>query len=208
MRSGTARAIIYCYLLIFASIPILLTSNSLGQISSQTNPAQIQPMCTAVLPFEVPFFYLDANRLSLTVTDMVEEAFFNTGRYGLIDRRALLQVLREQRMGVTELADPRSAAQVGKIVGVQVLVTGSINAFELQYVDTVLGRSLYRAVARLTARAVDAETAEVVGIARAGGEARGFHPPAHGRKAIGEIALEQAVKELVGKLDATLQKGK
>ncbi len=187
---------------IFVGLALVVVSTQHVHSQPQTQ------MRLAVLPFDIPFLYFDANALSTNVTDMVEEALFNTGHYRLVDRRTLLQALREQGIGLTALADPKTAAQMGKILGVQTLVTGTINVYEVQNLGTFFDTTLYRAVARLTARAVQTETSEVLGIARGAGEARGTHPPARGRKAVGELALEQAVKELVGKLDSMLQQAK
>lgn len=177
--------------------------------AAQIGVAQAQPMRLAILPFDIPFYYFNANALSTNVTDLVEEAMFNTGHYRLVDRRTLLQVLREQGLGLSALADPDTAAKVGKVLGVQALVTGTVNVYELQNLGTVFGTTtLYRAVVRLTARAVQTETSEVLGIARGAGEARGVHPPARGRKAVMEVALEESIKDLVGKLDGLLQQGR
>ncbi len=174
---------------------------ALGNASQAQNPPLMR---IAVLPFEecpaCPY------GISSNITDMVEEALFNTGHYTLIDRRTLLQVIREQGIGSTDLTDPKTVARVGKLVGVQTLVVGTINKFSIVNEGTSYNIQTYSATVRLTARAVKIETAEILAIASGDGLARGTNPPGFRREPATTGALKEAVKNLVDKLDAILQK--
>lgn len=55
--------------------------------------------------------------ISLGVTEMIEEAFFNGGRYHIVERRQLEQVFREQGSVNSGSIDPSTAARIGRILG-------------------------------------------------------------------------------------------
>lgn len=53
-------------------------------------------------------------------------AIIGAGRVNVIERRHLMKVLAEQKLGATSLFDPESVEKIGRILGVQALITGSI----------------------------------------------------------------------------------
>jgi TolB-like protein len=59
------------------------------------------------------------------ITGLVE-----TGRFDVIERRLLEKLLEEQKLGVTGAIDPTSAAQLGKILGVKTIVSGTVTSLE------------------------------------------------------------------------------
>jgi curli biogenesis system outer membrane secretion channel CsgG len=54
----------------------------------------------------------------------------NTGRFVVLERADLASVLREQQMGLTKIVGQETAAEVGKVLGAQLLVRGSVTEFE------------------------------------------------------------------------------
>lgn len=56
-----------------------------------------------------------------------------TGRFEIIERRLLQQILDEQKMGISGLIDPDSATRLGKILGVRTVVAGTIQHYENTY---------------------------------------------------------------------------
>ena len=69
------------------------------------------------------------------------------GRFEVVERSLLNKVVSEQKLSLTGVIDPDSARQVGKILGVDAIVTGSV---------TDLGNSV-----KVNARMIDTETAKV-----------------------------------------------
>lgn len=59
------------------------------------------------------------------ITGLVE-----TGRFDVIERRLLEKLLEEQKLGATGAIDPSSAAQLGKILGVATIVSGTVTNLE------------------------------------------------------------------------------
>lgn len=175
----------------------------------------------AILRFELGFTspaWAQRWDISLGVTEIVEEELFATGRYRVIERRALDQVLREQGIGLTGAVDAATAARVGRVLGVQALVGGTVNQFELKGAGGVALPfaviAMYQAQVQLTARVINTTTGEILGIARGQGKAEGmmalaalqgiaFGGAEFDRTVLGR-ALDQAVKDLVGKLGGML----
>lgn len=69
------------------------------------------------------------------------------GQFDVVERRQLAKVLGEQKLAATGLIDPDSISRVGKILGIQAIVTGSI---------TDLGAQI-----KLNARLIAVETGKV-----------------------------------------------
>ena len=151
---------------------------------------------------------------------MVEEALFDTGRYRLVERCQLEQVLREQGIGLTGAIDAGTAATVGRVLGVQAFVTGTVNQFELTSAGgfslPIIAVGLFRAQVGLTARVIDTNTAEILAIVRGNGKAEGTVAIAYlqglafgggeFRNSVLGKALAQAVQELVSKIVAALER--
>jgi len=64
--------------------------------------------------------------LGLLVADWLITGLVADGRYQVIERRYLQKLLKEQKFQASGLADGHNNAGIGKLLGVQVLVTGTI----------------------------------------------------------------------------------
>jgi curli biogenesis system outer membrane secretion channel CsgG len=63
-----------------------------------------------------------------SMTNSLEEALVNTNRFTVVDRQHMEQVMRELRLSSTDLADPRAAAKLGKVVTAGALIFGDVQA--------------------------------------------------------------------------------
>lgn len=72
----------------------------------------------------------DVKDVGKIVAEWFTTALVNTGRFDVIERRLLQQILEEQKMGVTGLIDPRSASRLGKLLGVKTVVSGTVQSYE------------------------------------------------------------------------------
>ena len=83
---------------------------------------------------------------------MVEDLTTRLFRSGVqvIERHRLDEVIREQRLSASDLLDPNAAARLGRLVGADGVVTGTISAAGTVY--------------RLNARVVRVETASIVAV--------------------------------------------
>jgi TolB-like protein len=84
------------------------------------------------------------------VAEELTVRLFSTRRFEIVERQLLDHVLQEQNLGASGLIDAGSAAQIGKILGVDAIVTGTI---------TDLGKNV-----RINARIIDAQTGSVYGV--------------------------------------------
>jgi len=82
--------------------------------------------------------------------DLSGELVNDARGFRVIDRTHLKALLQEHKLAATGLIDPETARQLGKIAGVDTLVTGTITS---AFGDTV----------RLMIKALDVSTAEVIG---------------------------------------------
>src|SRR5213082_3840746 len=60
------------------------------------------------------------------MSDSLEEALVNTNRFTVVDRQHMAQVMRELQLSSTDLADPRAAAKLGKVVTAGALIFGDV----------------------------------------------------------------------------------
>jgi len=58
--------------------------------------------------------------------ELLTTGLVNTGRFEVVERDRLQQVIKEQQLGLSDLVRPETAAQIGNLVGVQVIITGTI----------------------------------------------------------------------------------
>ncbi len=60
------------------------------------------------------------------IAEELTTRLFSTGRFQMIERQLINNVLKEQKLGMTGLLDENSTKKVGAILGVDLLVTGTI----------------------------------------------------------------------------------
>jgi len=70
-----------------------------------------------------------AGRLGTSASDILTTELFKTGAFIMVERDQLKQILGEQALGQTGVVNPDTAAQAGKVLGLNALVTGSISQF-------------------------------------------------------------------------------
>lgn len=67
------------------------------------------------------------------VAEWFTTSLVETGRFEVIERRLMQQILQEQKMGSSGLLDPASASRLGKLLGVKTVVTGTVQSYERTY---------------------------------------------------------------------------
>jgi len=70
---------------------------------------------------------LDELAPNMLVTELVK-----SGKFSLMERERLNEILKEQNLGVSGRVTPQTAARIGKLLGVQYLVTGTITKFSME----------------------------------------------------------------------------
>jgi len=121
------------------------------------------------------------------IRDLMVEKFVKSGEYSVIERAALDKVFAEQNFSNSDRANPASAAQLGKLLGVDGIVIGSVTQFGRDDQERKVGgggfgnfgrkyglggvkQSNAKAVVAITARIIDTNTAEILAVANGRGE--------------------------------------
>lgn len=84
----------------------------------------------AVLDFQMQGDQNGAKDMGKIVAEWLITGLVETGRFDVIERRLLEKIMEEQKLGVTGAIDPNSAAQLGKILGVKIIVSGTVTSLE------------------------------------------------------------------------------
>jgi len=109
------------------------------------------------------------NHVGVGVADMLTTALVKSGKFVVIERAEFDKVLEEQKLGQSGVVTPESAPKVGKALGVELLVIGSVSEFGTKQSTVSGGVSLFGGgITKKTARAavdirlVNTTTGEVV----------------------------------------------
>lgn len=86
---------------------------------------QIKPKI-AVLDFELCGDTFTTAELGSMVAEWFVTCLVKDGRFNVIERALLQKILEEQKLGTTGVLDDNSVSQIGKVLGVKVIVTGSV----------------------------------------------------------------------------------
>ncbi len=117
-----------------------------------------------VIAFENKAPYAQA-RIGQTATDIIITELTKTGKFIVVERDKLDKLLDEQKLGQTGAIDAATAAQVGKILGLNAILTGSVSQFGVKSEgkDFIVTQSKQQIVeCTVDIRAVDAETGQVL----------------------------------------------
>ena len=123
------------------------------------------------------------------IADMLVTDLVRNGAYSVIERKQLDRVLQEQNFQQSGRADPTSAVQLARLLGVDAIIIGSITQFGRDdkklglgavgggvHVGGIglggLGRKTAKAVVNIDARIVSTTTAEILGVATGHGESK------------------------------------
>src|SRR5689334_14672069 len=73
------------------------------------------------------------------ITDLLVTRLVKDGTYSVIERKALDKILAEQNFSNSDRANPASAAKLGKLLGVDAIIVGSITQFGNDTKNTKVG---------------------------------------------------------------------
>jgi curli biogenesis system outer membrane secretion channel CsgG len=104
-------------------------------------------------------------RIGETATDIIITELTKSGKFIVVERDKMDKLLDEQKLGQSGAIDPTTAAQVGKILGLNAILTGSVSQFGVKSEgkDFIVSQSKQQIVeCTVDIRAVDAETGQVL----------------------------------------------
>jgi curli biogenesis system outer membrane secretion channel CsgG len=148
----------------------------------------------AILDFEYATVYRDVQVIfgqnidvGKGVSDLLVNYLVKDGTYSVIERKALDKILAEQNFSNSDRADATSAAKIGRMLGVDAIVVGSITQFGNDTKNTGVGgvgaglgkigiggvkQKQSKAIVGLNARIVSVDTGEILAVAEGLGESK------------------------------------
>jgi curli biogenesis system outer membrane secretion channel CsgG len=123
------------------------------------------------------------------ITDLMVEKLVNGGVFSVIERKALDAIISEQNLSNSDRFDTSSAAKIGRLLGVDAIIIGSITQFGRDDKSTNIGggavggitgrfgiggvgKKEAKAVVGITARIINTDTGEILSVATGTGESK------------------------------------
>ena len=119
------------------------------------------------------------------ISDLLVRHLVQDGTYSVIERKSMDKILGEQNFSNSDRADANSAAKIGRLLGVDAIIVGSITQFGNDTKNTNVGgggggwggfgvggfsHKKSKAIVQVDARLVNIDTAEIMGVATGKGE--------------------------------------
>ncbi len=102
----------------------------------------------AVLDFDLKGEGFETDDMGAIVAEWFITALVKEGRFDVIERSLLNKILDEQKLGISGAVDEETATQLGKLLGVKVIISGSV--LRVQH------------ILEINARIIDVETAAII----------------------------------------------
>ncbi len=177
----------------------------------------------AVMPFEggsgVHNWYLDKAQMISGITESLTDELSKVDGIKVVERSRLAQILKEQDFGQSDRVDTFSAAEVGRLLGADILVMGTVLGLDVQ--DSggirigIISAKGTTAKIDLSVRIVDVETGVILDSMQADGSHTGagfgvsgfrgvsFHSNTFKDSVLGK-ALDKALVELISEFESRI----
>ncbi len=153
--------------------------------------------------------------------DVLTTELAKTGKYIVVERAEMDQVLKEQAFGQGGAVNPDTAAKAGKILGLQGILVGVVSNFGHKKVDTQLtpflplaGKGSLASVVTIDVRIIDSETGQILAAESGTGAVEitatnvlGFGPTYVYDSTIDGGAFRAAVVQMMSNLIGHLEQG-
>ena len=188
MRKVSSLVALFC---LFLVLPL---SGQVPPASGAPSPTQGRKKRVAIMDFDyatvhgatAALFGQDID-VGKGISDLLVTYLVKDGTYSVIERKALDKIMAEQNFSNSDRANPTSAAKIGKLLGVDAIVVGSITQFGNETKNMNLGgaggalggfglggfgHKKSKAIVAVTARMVDIDTGEILAVAEGKGESQ------------------------------------
>ena len=91
-----------------------------------TATAEFKKIKVAVLDFQLQGEGYDTKDMGKIVSEWLITALVKEGRFEVIERRLLEQIFQEHKLIMAGVVDAESATQLGNLLGVKVIISGSV----------------------------------------------------------------------------------
>jgi curli biogenesis system outer membrane secretion channel CsgG len=158
------------------------------------------------------------------ISDLLTNQLFKDGSYILVERSRVATVLNEQNLGASGRIEATTAAQIGRVLGVDAVLIGSVTKFsygskkDVSFGDLFMGSRKQIATVQISARLISTATGEILSVAEGTGQSEqrvsaggGFGGGLFGLASVGSSgagngsgALEDAAEKAVTALSAQI----
>ena len=154
---------------------VLLLAHASPLATSATGAQEAKPRI-AVLAFQnnSTFSYW-GEHLGAAAADELTTQLVRSGAFRVVERNQVDAILEEQHFGLSGAVDAATAAEIGKILGVQAVLMGSITQFSIDRKSGGMGAlrvSYTEAESRMDVRLVNTTSAEILAVAEGDGKKR------------------------------------
>jgi curli biogenesis system outer membrane secretion channel CsgG len=143
-------------------------------LASPANAATGKKIRVAVFDFQNnSSWYYWGDNLGKAAGDVFVTHLVNSGQFTVIERDKIAAVLAEQGLGASGAVTASTAPKIGKLLGAQLLFTGSITAFSIKKTGGSIagfGASFGKAESKLDVRMIDTTTGEILLVANGAGD--------------------------------------
>jgi len=172
-----------------AVLAVGLVFPALGQVQPKKRVAVFDfDNATVQTQVAIPFFQQTSNTgvLGKAVADLLVTRLVQDSACSVIERKALDKLLEEQNLSNSNRTDPLTAAKLGRVLGVDAIILGSITHYDREtkvkggggsaWAPLGIGRGGMtskqdiRGLVQISARVVSPDTAVVLAVAQATGE--------------------------------------
>lgn len=129
------------FIISLAALMLLMASPF--NVSADFNKTKI-----AVLDFQLQGDRFENQDLGAIVAEWFITAMVRQGRFDVVERRLLKKILSEQQLAITGVIDQSSATELGRLLGVKVIISGSVMNL--------------RDMIEINARIIDVESASII----------------------------------------------
>ncbi|WP_457576910.1 FlgO family outer membrane protein [Desulfomarina sp.] len=105
---------------------VLFLSSFLVSVTPRNSSADFQKTKIAVLDFVLHGDKLNTQGMGAIISEWFITSIVKSGRFDVVERAMLQKIISEQKLATTGLIDENSASELGKILGVKVIITGSV----------------------------------------------------------------------------------
>jgi len=140
----------------------LLFIFSIYSCASTNYNKQIGPkMRIAVVRFDVKTDTFKVKDIDEKLIDMFSTALFKSGNYDLVERDRIEKVFKEQEFQLSGLVDAATAVEIGRILGAQAIVTGTVTYIDFTFMNMAIGLLAY-CTSKIDARIISTETGKLI----------------------------------------------
>src|SRR5215831_6740627 len=123
MRNMLRTAIIFWLLTILASLAVAQAA------APRKKRIAIMDFDYATVHCNVAAYFGSDVDIRKGISDLLVTSLVKDGSYSVIERKSIDKIMTEQNFSNSDRADPSSAAKIGKLLGVDAMIVGSITQF-------------------------------------------------------------------------------